>query len=526
MASNRLSCLFCGGMHVYPGPRYENHLLNEHGVVFDTDYFIRLSLYKRERGSLPALSELTADKKDNSCQTDEEQQLQDDENCSNRRKNGSKFDKVDVKDEEEEGNLNDDGEISTRSNDVINGGNEGEEYQDDNMEGFSDYENDNHDDDDDDETGKIAVWFCSFCPEIFRNLNAFKSHPCFASNSPVTQNDDLLQPVKLTEAEFNRQTELNKRSPVGVTKRKPVGAEWAPNSFSSTFTCHFCNERFRKDYQLKVHLMTKHHDEDPEEMKKAKEELTKSKLDGCVHKCAICGSKYNSVANFTRHLKDLHRISRAEYREEFGSSEIESRTFRCELCLKEVKHTRNIIGAHMKQVHLISWKEYQEMLIRMRAGETVVGDLPVPELFECKICGVSVKYKREHLNKKHQIDEDVYEALVERQERGEDISKELPDRPVLKCAICDRECIDLKKHIERSHHISEEDYAEIAAESDPPIRVEVKFDGAPSSTHLQQQPANRVKRGKSLSVSNAESSPMAMGSDPKKHIESSHHISK
>ena len=33
--------------------------------------------------------------------------------------------------------------------------------------------------------------------------------------------------------------------------------------------------------------------------------------------------------------------------------------FKCELCDKEVKHTRNIIGAHMKMVHLISWKEYQ-----------------------------------------------------------------------------------------------------------------------------------------------------------------------
>ena len=33
--------------------------------------------------------------------------------------------------------------------------------------------------------------------------------------------------------------------------------------------------------------------------------------------------------------------------------------FTCELCNKEVKHTRNIIGAHMKMVHLISWKEYQ-----------------------------------------------------------------------------------------------------------------------------------------------------------------------
>ena len=54
-------------------------------------------------------------------------------------------------------------------------------------------------------------------------------------------------------------------------KRKPVGKQWGPNSFSSTFTCHFCNEQFRKDYKLKLHLMLNHKNEDPEEMAKAKE---------------------------------------------------------------------------------------------------------------------------------------------------------------------------------------------------------------------------------------------------------------
>ena len=110
---------------------------------------------------------------------------------------------------------------------------------------------------------------------------------------------------------------------LGDEKRAPVGKEWGPNSFSSTFTCHFCDEAFRKDYKLKLHLMLNHKHEPAEEMAKAKEVLTKSKLDGCVHKCALCGSKYNSVANFTRHIKDVHQISRAEYREQYGSSEVQ-----------------------------------------------------------------------------------------------------------------------------------------------------------------------------------------------------------
>ena len=59
----------------------------------------------------------------------------------------------------------------------------------------------------------------------------------------------------------------------------------------------------------------------------------------------------------------------------------------------------------------------QEILIKIQQGETV-GDLPAPELFECIICGVSVKYKREHLNKKHQINEDVYDELIAKKSRG------------------------------------------------------------------------------------------------------------
>ena len=118
-------------------------------------------------------------------------------------------------------------------------------------------------------------------------------------------------------------------------KRNPHAKDWTPaNSFSTTFTCHFCNEQFRKDYKLKLHLMLNHKSERPEDMAKAKEELTKSKLDGCLYKCAMCGSSYNSVANFTRHIKDMHEMSRAQYREEYGSAEILSGTFKCELCEK------------------------------------------------------------------------------------------------------------------------------------------------------------------------------------------------
>ena len=172
--------------------------------------------------------------------------------------------------------------------------------------------------------------------------------------------------------------------------------------------------------------------------------------------------------------------------------------------MQEVKHTRNIIAAHMKMVHLISWKEYQEILIKIRLGENV-GDLPAPDLFEvkknfsatsltwssiritgyrsllqCAICGVSVKYKREHLNKKHQISEDVYDELIAKKQRGEDITEELPERSTRRCHICDRECLDIRKHLERSHQITEDLYDEMVANGD--IREDDSTDGSFSSS--------------------------------------------
>ena len=40
-----ISCLLCGGAHIYPGPRYEKHLMNEHGVIFDVKFIVELTLF-------------------------------------------------------------------------------------------------------------------------------------------------------------------------------------------------------------------------------------------------------------------------------------------------------------------------------------------------------------------------------------------------------------------------------------------------------------------------------------------------
>ena len=486
-----INCLLCGGVQIYPGPRYKNHLINEHGAIFEVDFLIKLSIIKKEKGSLPE------------CSGDHEKSRKEVKESSSDTKTETVSIETQTDLEPERNNdpcLKCMSPVSDEKEKILPGP---EEDSEDNLE------NDDFDDNYEDVTGnlvmdmeeedheinldgsaQIKAWICPSCPHVYQREELFKAH---VSSLHDLKDSDIgaIEHVSMTMEDFWRHKEKadshdeeaeakaeemvvegpteSQKSPNVTTnfqldrnKRKPVGKEWGKHSFSSTFTCYFCNEQFRKDYRLKLHLMLNHKTESPEEMAKAKEVLTKAKLDGCVHRCALCGSKYNSIANFTRHVKDVHSITRAQYRTQYGSSEVISRMFKCELCDKEVKHTRNIIGAHMKMVHLISWKEYQEILIKIRQGETV-GDLPAPELFECMICGVSVKYKREHLNKKHQITNDVYDELISKKNRGEDISNVLPTREIHKCLICERECMDIKKHIERSHQITEATYEELVA---------------------------------------------------------------
>jgi len=50
-----IQCFLCGGVFPYPGPRFANHLLHDHGIVFDADFFIQISLHRQRTGQLPNL---------------------------------------------------------------------------------------------------------------------------------------------------------------------------------------------------------------------------------------------------------------------------------------------------------------------------------------------------------------------------------------------------------------------------------------------------------------------------------------
>ena len=47
-----INCLLCGGTQIYPGPKYQNHLIQEHGVVFDVESLIKISIHKRDHNEL------------------------------------------------------------------------------------------------------------------------------------------------------------------------------------------------------------------------------------------------------------------------------------------------------------------------------------------------------------------------------------------------------------------------------------------------------------------------------------------
>ena len=545
-----ITCFLCGGTHIYPGPRYEAHLQNEHGAIFDLEFLIQVSQYKQIHGGLPVLSSddaagTTPPRSFQGGEDGEERKLgleaatqtdhcedSEDKLCFRCKEpldiSGETAQALlarnDIKDEPDE-------EIVVAGQPVQaarsikeaialakNGSALHAEEDDEEEEEEEDMMN--YEDDEDQaldlprhflsvsprgqggsecEGEHQEVWCCPMCPMVYKRQSYFKQHMTIAHE--LAQEDVArMTPVQMSQAKFlakqaeaerergeagliSPRLQLSTTSPgspspcfsVDKAKRKVVGKEWAPNSFSSRFTCMFCNEQFRKDYKLKLHLMMAHKDVEKSMMDKAKEELIKAKLDGCVHMCGICRNKYNSIANFTRHIKDVHQMSRNEYKQQYGDSEVVSRLFTCELCQKEVKHTRNIIGAHMKMVHLISWKEYQDIVLKLKSGDENI-NLPNPELFECIICGVSVKYKREHLNKKHQLDEEVYEELIAKKARGEDISADLPDREIFTCLICERECMDFRRHLQVCHKLTEEQYKEDFCNGENPQSKIVKQD--------------------------------------------------
>lgn len=428
-----VKCLLCGGNQIYPGPRFENHLINEHGVVFEIDLIIKLSIQKDETGSPNKILE-----------------------CK------------------------------------INGNANGEAIE--NGNGFH--------------SQKTS----SFSKEVQTDMETL----CRKCKTPIAQQNS--ESVKSEPNEVVKTETANVSQPNDVTSTIGVAAKirrgatsFSAAALSNTFTCFFCNQKFCRDYKLKLHLMVAHKGETSGDMAKAHAVMKKSKLDGCIHRCAICQLKFNSVVSFSRHIKDSHAINRFQYREQYGNSEIVRRMLRCELCDKDIKHSRNIVNSHMKTVHDISWQKYQEILIMLSQGQDV-GDVSASKKFNCIICGVTAKNKHDHLRKVHQLTEKIYSKVVKPLKLKE---SKVVEKVTELCIICERECLDLKMHLAKTHQLPEAFYNQMVASRQTPetppaeldeqkVKIELPKKGV-SSTSSKTQAASPAKKS-DLSVAETGSS--------------------
>ena len=202
------------------------------------------------------------------------------------------------------------------------------------------------------------------------------------------------------------------------------------SSLSTDMRCYFgCDEMFKKDYQLHLHLKLKHRNADPNELRRAyqaaDEEIALTRRSGSTFQCAICPKTFNDNGAFYGHIQSKHNMQWKDYKDQYGRCEVESAPFECKICGRVVKYDRNTVHTHLKNVHGITWVIYLDRIRKMQQGE-VPDDLPSIETFECRVCNVSVKYLREHLKNVHKITEAEYEELF----KDELLKKESDDHVI------------------------------------------------------------------------------------------------
>ena len=102
---------------------------------------------------------------------------------------------------------------------------------------------------------------------------------------------------------------------------------WFPFSFavgglSTYLQCYFgCDESFKKDYQLHLHLKLKHRNEEPKELEKAyeaaEEEIALTRRSASIFNCALCPKTFNDNGAFYGHIQvrifilDFERFGRS-----------------------------------------------------------------------------------------------------------------------------------------------------------------------------------------------------------------------
>ena len=177
------------------------------------------------------------------------------------------------------------------------------------------------------------------------------------------------------------------------TKKKKVKKEKVEDAepLSTDLQCYFnCEEVFKKDYQLHLHLKLRHRNEDAVELerayKAANEEIALTRRSASLFTCAMCPRVFNDNGAFYGHIQNKHDISYRDYKEKFGRCETESQPFECKICGKVIKYDRNTVHTHLKNVHGINWTKYLDRIRRLRRG-LEPEPLPVMKMVSSRVLG-------------------------------------------------------------------------------------------------------------------------------------------
>merc|ERR1719158_2271343 len=218
-------------------------------------------------------------------------------------------------------------------------------------------------------------------------------------------------------------------TPSSSVKKKKVKKEKIEDveALATDLQCYFgCEEVFKKDYQLHLHLKLRHRNEDPEELEKAyeaaNEEIALTRRSASLFTCALCPKVFNDNGAFYGHIQNKHDITYRDYKEKYGRCETESQPFECKICGKVIKYDRNTVHTHLKNVHGINWEKYLNRIRKLRRGQEP-DPLPVMKMVECRVCNISVKYLKEHLRNAHKITEKEYRELFS---DDADMTSEIP----------------------------------------------------------------------------------------------------
>ena len=106
------------------------------------------------------------------------------------------------------------------------------------------------------------------------------------------------------------------------------------------------------------------------------ENSERDKWNRCKFTCGLCDLVTVDSRQMRLHIATHHGMSMDAYTKQYGTTEIVTKKFHCELCNSEMKFCRQNIYAHMKDVHKITLQDY-EAQIGMYATDIVpVEDMP------------------------------------------------------------------------------------------------------------------------------------------------------